>query len=254
MIAEKPVVRFIKFLVSGATAQTEGHFFVIATKSGRAKLEVLQVEVLVSAGLVSVKDAKCFVRPEARSWLKRQIADRDQHAAQHRTLTQGTDEVEVNVSESPLARLAFATKDKPAFLAPHHVLAGERIRGLVERANMVQHVTMSYDPTHLPSSTPGSAKSNLSDMVMDARQALANINQALPSDCAGVVFDVCGYLKGLQQVETERRWPRRSAKLVLRIGLDQAAAHFGFSPVASGVETHRGHHWLGPNARPTEYG
>jgi hypothetical protein len=56
----------------------------------------------------------------------------------------------------------------------------------------------------------------------------------LPADCWGVLFDVCGLGKGLQLVETERRWPRRSAKLVLRIGLDQLAAQFGPDPARNG--------------------
>ena len=60
------------------------------------------------------------------------------------------------------------------------------------------------------------------------------IHRDLPADCAGVVIDVCGWLKGLQEVERERGWPRRSAKLVLRIGLEQLAQHFGLGPYAVG--------------------
>ena len=112
---------------------------------------------------------------------------------------------------------------------------------------------MSYDPTRLPSAKGGPSGGNVGDMAIDARAALARIGKALPPDCAGVVMDVCGYLKGLQQVEVERRWPRRSAKLVLRIGLEQAAAHFGYAPVASGAENQRDHAWMGEGARPMSY-
>ena len=70
--------------------------------------------------------------------------------------------------------------------------------------------------------------------AMSARQRLNQLALALPADCWGVLFDVCGLGKGLQTVETERRWPRRSAKLVLRIGLNQLAAHWGLEHQAQG--------------------
>ena len=79
---------------------------------------------------------------------------------------------------------------------------------------------------------------------MDARRKLDEIAALLPPDCRGVVFDVCGLLKGLQVVETERGWPRRSAKMVLRIGLEQLAAHWGLSSVATGRDTGRMDGWL----------
>jgi hypothetical protein len=59
------------------------------------------------------------------------------------------------------------------------------------------------------------------------------------------VFDVCGLLKGLQTVESERGWPRRSAKMVLRIGLEQLATHWGLSAEARGRETASIDGWLG---------
>jgi hypothetical protein len=59
-----------------------------------------------------------------------------------------------------------------------------------------------------------------------------------------VLFDVCGFGKGLQVIELERRWPRRSAKLVLRIGLEQLAATFELSPTATGNERGHARNWL----------
>ena len=73
-------------------------------------------------------------------------------------------------------------------------------------------------------------------MAADARKALARLHGDLPRDCAEVVLDVCGFGKGLQQVELERGWPRRSAKLVLRIALDRLAKVWGIRAIAVGRE------------------
>jgi hypothetical protein len=94
----------------------------------------------------------------------------------------------------------------------------------------------------------------IGDMAADARKALAEISRVLPLDCAGVVLDVCGLMKGLQVVESERGWPRRSAKLVLRIGLEQLASHFGLAPQAVGAARRRDRVWMGEGAKPREVG
>ena len=153
--------------------------------------------------------------------------------AQHRIDAFDGEGRQLNLGESPLSRLATGER---AFLAPHHLEAGERVRLLVERSRLQPSVTMNYS-----GATAGrgqrSRAGDLSDMAIDARRALDAIHRALPAECAGVVIDVCGWLKGLQEIERDRGWPRRSAKLVLRIGLEQLAQHFGLGPHAVG-KTH----------------
>lgn len=136
----------------------------------------------------------------------------------------------INLGESPLSRLAAGER---AFLLPHHLEAGERVRTLVERSQMQPRTTMNYSGVTTGRGQRSHA-GDLSDMAVDARRALDAIHRALPADCAGVVIDVCGWLKGLQEIERDRAWPRRSAKLVLRIGLEQLAQHFGLGPYAVG--------------------
>src|SRR5690606_39526951 len=83
----------------------------------------------------------------------------------------------------------------------------------------------------------------ITEMAATARKRLAELHAILPAECAGVVLDVCGFEKGLQQIETERGWPRRSAKLVLRIALDRLAEHYRLSPAATGSETRTLRRW-----------
>ena len=143
-----------------------------------------------------------------------------------------------------LARLATGSdRAGPAFLGPHHLAAADRFERLVRRAQLTPRVTMSYNPANVGGHRPGNGVETASDGAADARLKLSRIASTLPADCWGVLFDVCGLGKGLQLVETERRWPRRSAKLVLRIGLEQLAAQFGLAPQATGM-TSGTRHWL----------
>ena len=191
------------------------------------------------------------MRPADRRQAKGTVSD---HAARHRRIVVKADGTALNLAESPLARLAVAaTGEQQAFLEPHQVEAGERVRRLAERAQLQPRVTMSYSAAHTAGGrSPGHA-GEIGDMAVEARRALADIHRLLPRDCAGVVIDICGLLKGLQTVEMERGWPRRSAKLVLRIGLEQLAQHYGLAAEAKGQETRRRRAWMGEGARPERF-
>lgn len=231
--AESRMQRFVRAAIAGAEPRVgEG-----GIESAGVFLPTDELDLLVAQGVL---EADGRPRREARGWLRRQFLDADAFAAQHRTEAVTRDGLRLNLDESPLARLASGTEP---FLARHQVEAGERVRRLCERAQLQPRVTMSYSAAHTAGGKGISAAREIGDLAADARQQLAALHRALPADCAGVVLDVCGLLKGLQQVESERGWPRRSAKLVLRIGLEQAAAFFGLSAVA-----------VGQGARPSMWG
>lgn len=256
--ASRRAVRFVRALLPAneAILMPAGHF---ATRAGdrTATLEPGDVRALIAEGVLQGTAGVCAAAGGARSWLRRQLlhADADTFAAQHRDQTRRLDGLLANIAESPLARLAVASRGETApFLERHHVEAGERVRRLAERAQLQSRVTMNYNAAQTAGgrrAARGSA--DISDFAADARSALADIHRVLPRECAGVVIDVCGLLKGLQVVETERGWPRRSAKLVLRIGLEQLAQHYGLAAQATGQETRRRRAWMGEGARPERF-
>ena len=244
-------MRFVRALVGSGQAQAaKGQFSV-----GEVTLDASEVAELMAMGIVAGDRQVCRPAAQTRDWLRRQLAESaDPFASQHRHEVRRADGSLINLAESPLSRLGIASAGEDrAFLEPHQVEAGERVRRLCERARLQPRVTMSYSAAHTAGGKDMTAAAEISDLAAEARKHLADIPRVLPQDCAGVVLDVCGLLKGLQTVEIERGWPRRSAKLVLRIGLDQLARHYGLSGSAIGPASRRTRGWLGDGARPDRF-
>lgn len=246
--AERAAARFIAALVAGSEARRDGTGNFATRGKLPVRLAEAEVRQMVSSGLLLLDGEKCRATKEARSWLLRQWPAADAFALQHRLPARDRDGTERNLAESPLGRLAVARQGEPPFLASHQLAAGERVRQLVERAHLRQRTTMSYEPRTGGGRVGQGA--DLPDLAIDARRMLDDLARLLPADCAGVVLDVCGLLKGLQEVELERGWPRRSAKLVLRIGLEQLAQHYGMASEARGPDRGRQRAWVGPEGRP----
>ena len=145
-----------------------------------------------------------------------------------------------------LGRLAASRDGKGApFLDKHHLAAAERLERLVGRAQMTPRLTMSYDPATAGGARGrGSTAHEMADSAAAAREALNRLAAAMPADCWSVAMDVCGFGKGLQVIETEQGWPRRSAKLVLRIALDHLARHWGLAPHVADGGRRRAESWM----------
>lgn len=196
-----------------------------------------------------------------RAWLRRTAATQDPEAdpfrAQHarlrrKPLEKGARPTLVNETESPLAWLARRkTADGRPFLELAQIEAGERFRSDIEKAQILQRVTANWEAPTASSRRGADAGVAVTELAMDARRRLARACDAVGPDLAGLLTDVCGYLKGLETVESERGWPARSAKVVLKIALERLARHYGVASEATGPARSRGLlHWGADDYRP----
>jgi hypothetical protein len=241
--AEAGAVRFVRALLPAHTARIEQGVYAVERRDLVARLNRDRAVQLAADGVLTLGVDLCVAGPRASAWLATQRGSARADDAAPTDV--GRLAPLVSLDESPLARLAAAREGEAPFLLAHQVAAGERVRLLVERARLSPRLTMSYDATRTAGGGGASGPADISDSAVDARRKLDEVARLLPPDCRGVVFDVCGLLKGLQVVETERGWPRRSAKMVLRIALDQLATHWGLSSEALGRDSGRVGGWLG---------
>jgi hypothetical protein len=92
---------------------------------------------------------------------------------------------------------------------------------------MQPSIGQSWEPVRYgrrPGATGGSAE--LGEAALSARLRVEAAMDAVGPELCGVLLDVCCFLKGLAEVERERQWPARSAKLMLRTALSALARHY----------------------------
>ena len=159
--------------------------------------------------------------------------------------------VAIDERESPLLWLhRRAGKDGQPQISAIQFAAGERFRADLTLAQMLPRTTMNWDASLTPGDgnagprDPGSAP----DSALAARQRVRGACERLGPELSGLAIDVCGFLKGLDQVERERRWPARSAKIVLRLALSGLASHYGLDRERNTGTRHEP--WRAPDARP----
>ena len=149
-------------------------------------------------------------------------------AEQHREMADGAVDgraVKINTCESPLARLkGRGLVDGTQFAA------GERLRRDFTLAQLTPRMGVNWDAP-VVSGSRGAGADSISDIAMAARARLNKALVAVGPGLSDLVFDVCCHLQALETVENARGWARRSARVVLAIGLDRLASHYGFDVV-----------------------
>jgi len=148
----------------------------------------------------------------------------------------GSATLAVDAAESPLAWLARRKgRDGRALIEPAQLQAGERLRADVTMAHMMPRVTANWTSSVARGRRADAGNGmNFTESAIAARQRVERALVALGPEFSGLVLDVCCFLKGLEDAERERRWPPRSAKIVLQLGLDRLARHYGYRSEARG--------------------
>lgn len=151
----------------------------------------------------------------------------DRFRAQHLELAQRpvgrSETVTVDEAESPLAWLARRKgRDGQVLIEPVQLQAGERLRAEFTRSQLMPYTGMKWNAA-VSDQPRGSTPMSYSEAVIAARQRVRHALDAVGPEFAGLLLDVCCFLKGLVDVERERGWPPRSAKVVLQLGLDRLA-------------------------------
>jgi hypothetical protein len=160
----------------------------------------------------------------------------------------------VNMAESPLAwlRRRKGADGKPMIEAASFE-AGERLRRDLTIAGTLPSISANWSGG-VAQGSRGPDRLDASEAMLAARQRVDKALRAVGPDMSGMLVDLCGFLKGLEQVERERGWPARSAKLILTMALARLAAHYGLTAAATGPAGGRPRHWRQSGARPFELG
>ncbi|MES2603280.1 MAG: DUF6456 domain-containing protein [Pseudomonadota bacterium] len=144
----------------------------------------------------------------------------------------GMTQVLVNDSESPLGWLARRKgRDGRAMIGPDQFIAGERLRADFTRGHLTPRVTSSW--TGIGRTRGAGGGFEMTDLIVASRQRVRLALEACGPEFSGLLLDVCCFLRGLEDVERERGWPSRSAKVVLQLALDRLARHYGLRSDAS---------------------
>ena len=159
-----------------------------------------------------------------------------------------------NEAESPLAWLARRKgPDGRPFISLLQLAAGERLRADFTRAGLTPRVTANWIASIAQGRRSGSGEgaAAFTDLVIAAKERMARTLDAVGPEFAGLLLDVCCFLKGLETVERERRWPPRTARIVLTLALDRLARHYGIELEARGPAHACTRSWQAEGARPT---
>ena len=231
MKAEERVLRFLRAGQAVlAEAARPGEALLDAGERGAIAVSAASVRALLDSGRI-VKDGNALGLPLADRPGDRILSatdGRDIGLARIEGPGGTAADVLVNFAESPLAALMRRkAKDGSPFLGQSEFEAGERLRADYARGTLMPRLGMNWQsPVASGRRGTGGGIADLTDSALAARLRVERALEAIGPELSGVLVDICCFLKGLEQVEAERGWPVRSAKIVLKSALSALARHY----------------------------
>lgn len=229
----------------------------VAVVAGRASAQALSA--LLSSGAV-----RCLMKSgvprfqlteEGRKAFFRLGRGEEGFADQHRQIEEMRLEDETegrlvrrNLREDPLALLARQERGGFA-VPPAAIAAGERLRRDIQQASLPPKVTSNWDRLVVDGAGPGHGLS-LSEAQAAARARVNAAMAAVGPDLSGPLFDLCGFSRGVGEIEKGLSLPVRSGKVVMALALRALARHYGFSDEARGAANQPIRRWGTPDSRP----
>lgn len=191
------------------------------------------LQTLARRGLIAPSGGRLVATDAGLALLARADASGDPFQDQHRdletvgiVLPEGPSTATVNRAESPLGQL-MRRRDRGGrpFLTEDEFAAGERLRADYERGRIMPRLGANWEAP-IATGRRNGTQAELTDSALAARQRVDRALDAVGPELSGVLVDVCCFLKGLETIESERGWPARSAKIVLRTALGALARHY----------------------------
>ena len=198
---------------------------------------------LIAQGLVTMRGAgetmRLTLSPSGRARLDDRFGVPRSRAGLETDLLPGNAEggprrVLMDRRESPLAWLARRRgPDGAPLIDPALFAAGERLRAEFERARLGPRVTMDW--RGFGAGGGGAGRPGVVPLIgLAARRRFSRALSAVGPEGAGLLVDVCCFLKGLETVERERGWRPRTARAALIGALGRLAGHYGLEAEARG--------------------